>query len=139
VSMTVVDGPQWDVGAPSSATATIADAPTPLISIVATDASASEVGPDTGTFTVTRSGSTALALNDVTLKSGGTAEFAHDYAAFSETVSFPAGVSSITVTITPIADALAEGSETMTLTVVDGPHWDVGAPASATVSIADGP
>src|SRR5262249_18628564 len=58
-------GPGYAVGSPSSATATIADDDinnlgTPVVTIQATDPSASEDGPDAGTFTVTRTGGSAL-------------------------------------------------------------------------------
>ena len=39
-----------------------ASAQTPVVTLAVTDPDASEVGPDTGTFTVTRTGSTAAGL-----------------------------------------------------------------------------
>ncbi|HXJ34391.1 MAG TPA: hypothetical protein VMS22_10180, partial [Candidatus Eisenbacteria bacterium] len=43
-----------------------------------------------------------------------------------------------TAMVMPSMDALIEGSETVIVTVVDGPQYDVGTPAMATVTIADG-
>jgi len=46
----------------SSAAVTIADNDMPTVSILATDPSAAEAGPDPGEFTISRTGSTAQAL-----------------------------------------------------------------------------
>jgi hypothetical protein len=140
--ITVVDGADYDVGTPGNATVTIADAATPVITVQATDASASEVGADPGTFTFTRTGSTALAL-PITFTIGGTAINGTDYntnlptSVGSGTLTFSAGQATATLTITPLADAIVEGSETAIITVVDGADYDVGTPGNATVTIAD--
>src|SRR5262249_40689611 len=55
VVVTLAAGASYTVGSPSSATVSIAD-DEPVVSIEATDPSASEAGPDGGTFTVTRTG-----------------------------------------------------------------------------------
>ncbi|MGH7893369.1 MAG: hypothetical protein ACREQL_01810, partial [Candidatus Binatia bacterium] len=67
----------------------VARAQTPVVTIQATDASASEVGPATGTFTLTRTGSTASALG-VSYTIGGTAVNGGDYTAISAGVTFGA-------------------------------------------------
>ncbi|MBI5397269.1 MAG: proprotein convertase P-domain-containing protein, partial [Verrucomicrobia bacterium] len=110
----------------------------PDVTVVATDANASEVGPDSGVFTVTRSGSTTGALT-VNVSWSGTAANGVDYAALANSVTIPDGAASATVTVTPLADALVEGAETAVLTVVAGAGYAVGAPSSGTVTIADGP
>ena len=51
--VTLVDGAQYDLGAAVTATITIADHPTPVVTVAAIDADASEVGPDPGTFRAT--------------------------------------------------------------------------------------
>jgi hypothetical protein len=45
VILTLQDGAHYDVGAAASDTLTIGDQPTPIMTIDATDASASEIGP----------------------------------------------------------------------------------------------
>src|SRR5262249_44608327 len=117
---------------------TIADNPAPVITIAATDPSASEVGPATGTFTFTRVGDTTFALSvDYTIT--GTAVNGADYDAISTQVTFPATAATATVTITPKNDALVEGPQTVILTLVDGANYDLGATTSDTVTIADNP
>jgi hypothetical protein len=50
-----------------------------------------------------------------------------------------ANQSSVEVVITPIADALVEGSETVILAINPNPAFIIGSPGTATVTIADGP
>src|SRR5438477_352342 len=95
---------------PSSAsktTVTIADndqAPLPTVTVVASDAYASEAGPASCTFTTTRSGITTLSLHDA-LPIWGTAVNGSDYATLSGSVSIAAGSSSATVTVNPVNDS----------------------------------
>ena len=140
VILTLVDGARYDLGDTTSATVTIADAPVqvPVVTIEATDAAASEVGPDTGTFTFTRTGDTTSALT-VSYTRGGTAANGVDYASIGTSIVIPAGSASVTRTITPLNDALVEGPETVILTLADGAKYDLGATTTATVTIADNP
>ncbi len=103
------------------------------ILIVATDALASETGPDTGTFTVIRRG--GFAALTVNLTRTGTATSGTDYTALPATVSFAPGATSATITVTPLADAQAESAETVILSLAAGSGYTVGTPGSATVSI----
>ena len=126
------------VGAASSATVTIADGVPNTVSIAATTPNASETGPVSGVFTFTRTGPTTF---DVTVNYaiGGTAQNFFDYQSISGSVTIPAGQTSATVTITPVADASIEGNETVILTINPSPTtYLVGAASSATVTIADG-
>ncbi|HKE42925.1 MAG TPA: Calx-beta domain-containing protein [Steroidobacteraceae bacterium] len=142
VVLTLASNANYSVGTPGSATVTIADNDVPQVSVAATDPNASETGNDTGTFTFTRTGSTALAL-PITFTIGGTAINGTDYntnlptSVGSGTLTFSAGQATATLTITPLADAIVEGSETAIITVVDGADYDVGTPGNATVTIAD--
>lgn len=115
---------------------------TPVVTIAATDAAASETGSDPGTFTFTRSGNVSQALTGVQFTRGGSATSGTDYSPAlpaSGTVDFAAGEATATITITPTVDGATEGSETVVLTLVDGPAYELGAPATrtATVTIAD--
>jgi uncharacterized protein len=127
-----------------------------ILSIAATDGSAAETTGTTvnsGTFTITRSEDTTAALT-VTYSIAGNATngtSAADYTVLTSsasgtlyssslpgTVVIPAGQASVTLTIVPVNDAIAaEGSETLTLTLVDGDSYDLGAASAATVTIAD--
>jgi hypothetical protein len=124
------------VGTPASATVSIADneAPSPTVTIAATDAAAEP--SDNGTFTVTRSASSASAL-DVSFTVAGTATEGADYTTLARTVTIPANATSATITVTPIDDQTVEGNETVVVTLSAGTGYTVGTPGSATMNIAD--
>ncbi len=139
VVLTLTDQASYDIGTPNEATVTIADQPTPIVTIVATDPDASEAGPDTGTFTVSRTGDTAFALS-VTYTRGGTATAGSDFQnTFGGVLVIPAGQTAAAITVTPFNDAVVEGPETVVLTLRDQASYDVGAASEATVTIADQP
>ncbi|MBI2219683.1 MAG: pre-peptidase C-terminal domain-containing protein [Acidobacteria bacterium] len=116
-----------------SATAT----PAP-VSITATDPGAAEVGGNTGTFTVTRAGDTSTSLT-VFYTVGGTATPDADYTGLPGSVTMPAGSSSAPIVVTPVLDGLAEGTESVIVTLSPGTGYTPEAPTSATVTIVDGP
>ncbi len=107
----------------------------PSVTVTATDANAGETAPNPGTFTVTRTGSTASALT-VNYALSGTAG-SGDYAALPGSVTIAASSSTATVTVMPADDTAVEPAETAILTVTSGTGYAVGTPASATVTIAD--
>jgi hypothetical protein len=133
VDVTVQASGAYTVGSPSSASVTIADNDRPMVTIVATDVSASEAGPDTGTFTITRTGPTTASLR-VTFTSTGSAQSA-DYVSLGTQVFIPAGSSSVTLTVTPIADGLAEGNENVDVFLTPNAGLTVGSPGNARVVI----
>jgi hypothetical protein len=51
--------------------------------------------------------------------------------------TIPAGVSSVTITVSPVNDRIKEGSETVSLTLAAGWDYKIGEPDSATVTILD--
>src|SRR5205814_2968745 len=108
----------------------------PTVTVVATDPNASEQGPDSGTFTISRTGDTSAALT-VNYTLGGTAQNGTDYEQLGTSVTMAAGASSATVTVTPIDDTQVEGNETVVLTISAGAAYNVGSANSATITIAD--
>ena len=107
----------------------------PTVTVAAT-ATAAEQGLAAGTFTITRAGDlTAPLLVAYTMSGSATAGV--DYAALAGSVTIPALAASATVAITPLADSIAEGAETATLTLTADMAYSVG--GSATVTIADLP
>lgn len=109
----------------------------PAATITANDPTAIEGGtPDTGQFTVSRSGSTAAALT-VNLSRTGTAANGVDYQSIGTSVTIPQGSPSIPVTVTPLNDSQVEGNETVVLSLAAGSGYTVGTPASATVTVLD--
>ncbi|MBI5233424.1 MAG: hypothetical protein HY880_03640 [Deltaproteobacteria bacterium] len=109
---------------------------TPTVTISATDADASETGPDTGTFTVSRTGSTTSSLT-VYYSMGGTATNGSDYSSLSGSATIPSGSSSATITVSPIDDTAVEGSETAIATLSTNANYTIGSPNNATINIAD--
>ena len=137
VIVTLSSNASYTVGSPGSATVTIADNDTlPTVTISATDPNASETGPDTGTFTVSRTGSTSAALT-VNYTVGGTASSGSDYSSLAGSVTIPSGSASAAITVTPIEDTTVESSETVIVTLSSNASYTVGSPSSATVTIAD--
>ena len=123
------------VGANSGATVSILDAP--VISLVATNPIATELGLTPGTITAIRSGDLSNSLAFSATR-GGSATAGTDYSEPGTTFEFPAGQSSLVIPVQPIADAIAEGPETATLTIVEGSAFAV-SDSLAVVTIEDLP
>jgi hypothetical protein len=136
VILTLTSGTGYNVGSPSAATVTITDNDLPTVTVVAGDAAASEAGPNTGSFTVSRNGPTTDALS-VAYNLTGTAGNGTDYSALASTVLIPVGQSSATVTVTPTNDGAPEPAETVILTIATNALYTVGSPSAATVTITD--
>ena len=99
---------------------------------------AAETGANTGAFRLTRSGSTTLLTSPltVTFTLTGTATNGTDYQNVPLTATFLANQATVDVLVTPIVDATTEGSESAILTLTTVAPYDLGAPATATVSSA---
>ncbi|GCL40849.1 choice-of-anchor L domain-containing protein [Dolichospermum planctonicum] len=110
--------------------------PSTIVKVIATDSDAGEGTPaNPGVFTITRTGSTNNALT-VSYTISGTASTG-DYSPIPSTVTFLAGETSKTVTITPVNDNLVEGRETVILSLISGTNYSLGTDNSATVIITD--
>ncbi|MGI8601492.1 MAG: DUF1800 family protein [Verrucomicrobiales bacterium] len=106
------------------------------VTVHASDALASEAGPDSATFRLVRRGGLNPLIVSFTL--GGTAVHPDDYTATpAASAFFPLGVSTAVVTVTPAVDAEIEGAETVTLTLNAGAAYSVGTQNVASVSIED--
>jgi autotransporter-associated beta strand protein len=103
-----------------------------VISVTATDASASETGPDSGAFVITRSGQLDGDLT-VNLSFGGSATPADDYSALPASIVIPSGETTGTLTIDPLTDPLVEGLENVTVTVDPGTYQISGGSAEVTI------
>ncbi|MFM9959747.1 MAG: trypsin-like serine protease [Planctomycetaceae bacterium] len=113
----------------------------PTLSIVATDANAAETlitqAANSGTFTITRTGSTSAALS-VLLSVSGTAVNGSDYSRLPATVTIAAGQASTTLTLTPIDDTLSESTESVTVTLANSSAYNIDTTKlNGTVTIAD--
>jgi Calx-beta domain-containing protein len=104
-------------------TITVIDSNASAVNIYATDPvateqpAASNIPPDTATFTVRRSGGTDLGIV-VFYEISGTASNGVDYQRLSGHVSIPEGASSAEIVVGPIDDNVAEGPETVMLTLI---------------------
>jgi hypothetical protein len=107
---------------------------TTTVTITATDNTATEAGTTTGTFRVSRTGSTSGALT-VYYTVSGTATPGSDYNALPGSATISAGSSTRTITVTPINDTLVESNETVIVTLSTNASYTVGSPSSATVTI----
>ena len=136
VIATLQTGTTYSVGVASEATVTIIDDEVPTVSIAATDASASEPGSDTATFTVTRSlvATTALAVN-YTLS--GTATNGVDYVSLTGTATIPANATSTIFKVTPLGENVTEVEETVIVKFAENVIYGVTGSASATATIRD--
>jgi hypothetical protein len=124
VVLNIKVGAAYGIGT-GQATVSIAD-DEPIVSVFATDATSTETAGNTGLFTITRTGSTALALN-VTLRIEGTATNGTDYVTIPTTVTIPVGSATRGVVVTPIDDVIAEGitDEYVLVTIANGPGYSV--------------
>ncbi|NLB55762.1 MAG: DUF2341 domain-containing protein, partial [Lentisphaerae bacterium] len=115
----------------------------PISSVFITDsvwfeklADASEIGPVSGKVRVHRPTALKTGALDVFYTVGGTATPGDDYEELSGYLIIPSGSASADITITPFFDHFLEGTETVIITLGDGPYVH-GTPSSVTVSIED--
>ena len=136
VELTLAAAAGYQLDAVFAATLTIADEPPPVVTLSVPDPNAGEIA-NQGWFLLRRTGSTTLPLT-VTVEYGGTATFGVDYKVSPNSlqVTIPAGSPTLTVWVTPQDDGIPEPMETITLTVVAGPGYDLGGIVSATMFIA---
>ena len=108
----------------------------PTVTVIATDPTATEAGPTTGTFTISRTGPTTAPLT-IQWSVTGTATKGVDRLSLPATPVIPAGASSVAITVTPVDDTEVEGNETVIATLSANAAYTVGTPSSATVTIVD--
>ena len=110
----------------------------PVVSVVASAATAAERGFVEGSFTLTRIGSPESPLS-VKYSITGTATNGLDFAQLSGVAQFPAGAASVALPVRPLPDTLAEGPETVVLTLVGDAGYNVATARTDTVTIDDQP
>ena len=105
------------------------------VSVVGTDLNGDE-GGDTATLTVNRAGDKSAPLTVLYSVTGtSTATSGIDYQALTGSLQIPAGANSATIVITPIADALIEGNETVIVALQSSADYQIGSPTTQTVTI----
>lgn len=108
----------------------------PTTTVAATDATAAEAGRETGTLTVTRTGSSAAALA-VYYALGGTATNGSDYDRLRGTAVIQPGQSTGAIVVRPIDDTVNDPNETVSATLSSNSAYTLGARTSGTLTIAD--
>jgi len=112
----------------------------PIITVNATTPVASSVGLTPGQFTLSRTGDVSAALN-VNYSLGGSAAEGVNYQVSQEgqpapTIGFAAGSSSANITVTPLTSTNLTGPQSIVITLGAGATYFVGAPGTATISMA---
>lgn len=108
----------------------------PSLSLTMLDATAAESGADTGSFRVTRTGSTTAPLT-VSYAVGGNAVNGVDYNVLSNYVVVPAGSSNANITVTPREDSAVEGTEIISLALFDTAGYSASITTNLFVNLAD--
>jgi hypothetical protein len=125
-------------GACISATRVAAESNLSEVIVVAPDPQASEVGSNPAQFYVARNGGKLDVPLVVSYTLTGSASNGGDYASVPLTLTLRANEPMGIVTISPIADASAEGTESVVFTLVPKPGtYTIGTDRIATASIAD--
>jgi len=106
------------------------------VTLVATITSASENGPISGTFTLSRTGPAQSSLT-VNLQITGSAANGVDYTYVNPQATFVPSERSLTIEIAPYVDAITELSEVVQIGVLPGTGYVVGSPATAQLTIED--
>lgn len=115
----------------------------PTVSVVATDNTAAEFGSpgdefgSSGALTFTLSEPVPGQTVTVAFSISGSATPNADYAALTSPIIFGPGEITTVLRVNPMLDDIAEGDETVTVTLDNGEGYDVGTLSSATVSISD--
>ncbi|MFN8530808.1 MAG: choice-of-anchor Q domain-containing protein [Anaerolineae bacterium] len=110
----------------------------PTVTLSATDNAGAELGSDTISFRVTRTGASTVSALTVNYTLGGSALNGTDYTpTLTGSATIPAGQSFVDILITPVDDSVAETNETVTLTLTADPLYTLGATLSDTGTISD--
>jgi hypothetical protein len=107
----------------------------PEVGVAASVDAVGEADGAADAFILSRSGDTTEAL-EVFFQLAGAAESGVDFSPLPASIVIPAGESSLALSVSPIDDGLLEGPETMSVELIDGLFYELGADA-ATTSILD--
>ncbi|MGH8248741.1 MAG: Calx-beta domain-containing protein, partial [Gammaproteobacteria bacterium] len=120
----------------TSARVVIKDDDLAALTVTTVDGTAAEYGSDTGLLRFLRTGSLAQSLA-LDLAIAGTAKNGVDYAAISNSITFPANVSQIDLPIQALTDGVEETVETVIVTVRGSAKFNFNGTNAATVLIDD--
>ena len=137
ILLTLIGATNAAVVSPSSATVNISDNntnPLPVVEVTSTNQPFAVEGGGNGGFVITRTGSTSSALT-ISFEVGGTAIPGTQYVALANSVTIPAGQSSVTVPVVALNNTAVEGEQTVILSLTVGQTYQIGSAASATVVV----
>ena len=107
----------------------------PVVNITTPTANAAEEGPVSGEFGFTRTGLAASPLT-VNFTVSGTATEGADYTTIGTSITFPTGVTQVTLEIDPVDDDDTEAAETVVIDLDASVDYDLGGSVNGTVTIA---
>lgn len=125
----------YAVGTPASATVTIAGRALPVASIIASDPNASRETLDPGAFLINLDIPAPSGGLTVAYGTAGSAVAGTDYEPLPGSLLIPGGQTSAAITVTPRPGEADGRSADLIATILPGTGYDVGTPASATVSL----
>ncbi|GDY11930.1 hypothetical protein LBMAG53_08080 [Planctomycetota bacterium] len=108
----------------------------PTVTVATIDGTAGEGAGNTGTYRISRTGSTTAALS-LPFTMSGTAAASDFTLSPASPVSIPAGSSSVDIVLTGTTDASPEPKERATLTLTEGSGYELGLANAASVYILD--
>jgi hypothetical protein len=118
-------------------TISLVSATAPTVVFGAGDSSLAEIG-NNATFVVYRFGDTSTALN-VPFTVSGSATLGDDYTLSDTSFTIPVGATSASINVTGLTDGLAEGLETVQLTLSSGAGYTVGQSATMPIVLREVP
>ncbi len=138
VILTLGPGTGYSVATQNTGTIEIRDDETVDVNLSIADANAAEGATvDPGSFRITRT-STATTPLTVSYTLRGTATNGTDYNALSGTATIPANATTVDVVVTPINDAILEGTESVIMTLTGGgATYDVSDTRTQTLWVKD--
>jgi hypothetical protein len=138
--LSLLAGDGYRLGEPASVQFTIADndRPLPLLRLQSADSACAEQGQDPCGVEILREGDASAAL-DIAYRLGGSADASdHDGPAPGDyAYTLAAGAGQGVFSFLPVDDALAEGSETLTVELLPGDGYTLGEETQVTLSLAD--
>jgi subtilase family serine protease len=108
--------------------------PPPTVTVTAPVATATEAGPTSGSFRISRGVAQAAPLT-VSFTVTGSATKGSDYITLPASATIPDGAAYVDLGVTPLDDTTIEADETVVLTLAAASGYTVGSPGAATVTI----
>jgi hypothetical protein len=138
--LTITADNNYNLGSSKSAQIFIKDNDLTTITIAASDANTAEttsdLAPNSGQFTLTRSGSVVDSLT-VNYQITGTASNGIDIENLTGTVTFAAGANQATIDVNVIDDEIVESIENLVVTLIAGNNYNLGTTNAAAIEIID--